>query len=252
MQVFEGAVGDEEVREFGEGLGGEGVDVGVFGFDGVAIVFGGEDEFGGWSFGVDVGGEEAGVAGGGVFGADEEGLGGVDPSFFGAGLGAVGADADGAELEMLGAADALGEVGGGGAVGGDLPDVVVVVEEDVFVVFGPFAGAVGSGSAGSVFFFVPEFDGEFGGEVDGLAGGDGDGVPVFAVEGDEVVAVGGPAGGALMFFEEEGAGAGVGVDEVGVGDALAVVLDGAVLALVGAEGVAAGFVGDDFGEGLVG
>ena len=55
-----------------------------------------------------------------------------------------------------------------------------------------------------------------------------------------------------MFFEEEGAFAGVDLDEIGVGDALAVVLDGAVLAFVGAEGVAAGFVGDDFGEGLVG
>ena len=76
--------------------------------------------------------------------------------------------ANGAELEMLGAAEALGEVGGGAAVGGDLPDVVVVVEEDVLVVFGPLADAVGGGCAGSVFFFVPEGDGEFGGEVDGF------------------------------------------------------------------------------------
>ena len=55
-----------------------------------------------------------------------------------------------------------------------------------------------------------------------------------------------------MFFQEDSAFAGVDVDEVGVGDALTVVLDGTVLAFVGAEGVAAGFVGDDFGEGLVG
>jgi hypothetical protein len=55
-----------------------------------------------------------------------------------------------------------------------------------------------------------------------------------------------------MFFDEEGALAGVGVDEIGVEDVLAVVLDGTVLAVVSAEGVAAGFVGDQFGEGLVG
>ena len=72
---------------------------------------------------------------------------------------------------------------GGAAVGGDLPDVVVIVEEDVLVVFGPLADAVGCVGAGGVFFFVPEGDGEFGGEVDGFSGGDGDGVPVLAVEG---------------------------------------------------------------------
>ena len=48
LQVFEGGVGDEEVGEFGEGLRGEGVDVGVAGFDGVVVVVGGEEEFGGW------------------------------------------------------------------------------------------------------------------------------------------------------------------------------------------------------------
>ena len=60
------------------------------------------------------------------------------------------------------------------------------------------------------------------------------------------------AGLAFVFFEEEGALAGVDVDDVGVENAFAVVLDGAVLAFVGAEGVAAGFVGNDFGEGLIG
>ena len=70
MQGFEGGVGDEEVGELGEGLRGESVDVGVAGLDGVVVVVGGEDEFGGGFFGVDAGGEEAGVARGGVFGSD--------------------------------------------------------------------------------------------------------------------------------------------------------------------------------------
>ena len=167
LQGFEGGVGDEEVGEFGEGLRGESVDVGVAGFDGVVVVVGGEEEFGGGFFGVDARGEEAGVAVDGVFGVEEDGFGGVDGSVVG-----VGVEGDGAELEMLRAAEAVGEVGGGAAVGGDLPDVVVIVEEDVLVVFGPLADAVGSVSARGVFFFVPEGDGEFGGEVDGFSGGD--------------------------------------------------------------------------------
>ena len=117
MQIFEGAVGDEEVGKFGEGLRSEDVDVGVFGFDGVVVVVGSEDEFGGRSFSVDVCGEEAGVAGDSVFGADEDGFGGVKRPIFGARVGAVGAEANGAELEMLGAAEALCEIDGGAAVG---------------------------------------------------------------------------------------------------------------------------------------
>jgi hypothetical protein len=34
LQIFERGVGDEEVGEFGVGLRGEGVDVGVLGLDG--------------------------------------------------------------------------------------------------------------------------------------------------------------------------------------------------------------------------
>jgi hypothetical protein len=99
LQVFERGVGDEEVGEFGEGLCGEGVDVGVAGLDGVVVVVGGEEEFCGGFFGVDAGGVEAGVAGDGVFGAEEERFGGVDGSVVG-----VGVEGDDAELEVLGAA----------------------------------------------------------------------------------------------------------------------------------------------------
>ena len=77
MQVFERGVGDEEVGEFGEGLRGEGVDVGIAGLDGIVVVVGGEEEFGGCVFSVDAGGVEAGVAVDGVFGVNEDWLGGV-------------------------------------------------------------------------------------------------------------------------------------------------------------------------------
>ena len=66
------------------------------------------------------------------------------------------------------------------------------------------------------------------------------------------MAVGGPSGGAFVFFEQESAFAGIDVDEVGVEEVLAVVLGGTILAVVGAAGIAAGVVGDDLGKGLVG
>ena len=182
-----------------------------------------------------------------VLGAEQERLGRIDTP-----VSRILIDPGIAEHQVLLASGALGEIHRGTSVGRETPQVVMIVEENACSVFRPARDPVGDRRAGGIVIFSPELHAAIGSEVGCFAVRHRQRDPILAIEEDGVVAGGGPTHAAGMLLDEQLAGAGVVVDQVGVGIALAVFGHRPVFSIIGSDGVTAIGAGRQIGHFAIG
>ena len=155
-----------KVGELGVGLFRQGIDVGIMRLDGHAEVLCSHHQLLWVALAIKPHGVEAGVAREGVFRAQQERPGWIERL----GLVLIGRQPHRPQLQVAAPAKSACRVHGGRAVRGHLPDVIAVIQQNLFVVARPAANAIGSGRSGRVVFLVPEPDVELCRQVDRFAG----------------------------------------------------------------------------------
>ena len=185
--LFEGAerrIRDMNVRLVVESGGGDHDHVGVLGLAESAVILRAHQQLSGGR--IETGQRvEPALAGLEILGAQQQRLREIDTAFLGFG---VVIQPLHAELGTGLAAD--GQLTGGRPLRRYGPNIVAIVDQRPFAVFGPAGGAVGRGNVGMVVILVVHGEAKLRGQVGHPAFGHGDRPPLLVLKGEDVPAIG--------------------------------------------------------------